>query len=84
MELVVERIASFREHLLTCDGREASQKSLSLAEPDGPTCNFRKRLHSRQKWHSKQSSYAKMSQTFHSIGFSECCSIMQNFDSFFV
>lgn len=44
MDLVVERIASFREHLLTCDGREASQKSLSLAEPDGPTCNFQKPL----------------------------------------
>jgi hypothetical protein len=54
MDLVVERIASFREHLLTCDGREASQKSLSLAEPDGPTCNFQKPLHSRQKSHFKE------------------------------
>ncbi len=57
MDLVVERIASFREHLLTCDGREASQKSPSLAEPDAPTCNFRKLLHSRQKSHIKK--YAK-------------------------
>ena len=60
--LVVACAPPLGGHRLTCDGREADQKTLSLAGQDDPTCNFQTLLQSRQKTKRKQKCLSNISQ----------------------